>query len=120
MADRLADLRAQAATLDADLADVRAQMKKAKQKRKDSAKQAKKAWVFTEYVSTVALILYVLAGYVSAPAVKYVMGEAARRKWPAKTEEEVQGLVEDVFLRTSENDIADFCDLETPKTARRP
>ena len=115
MADRLAELRDQQAALDADLAEVRAQMKAAKQKRHSAARKAKKAWQLTEHVSTVALMVYVLAGYAFAPAVKYLVGEAEKKKWPAKPEDEVQDLVGNVFLCTSERDIADLCDLRNPK-----
>ena len=75
MADRLAELRDQQAALDADLAEVRAQMKAAKQKRHSAARKAKNAWQLTEHVSTVALMVYILAGYAFAPAVKYLVGE---------------------------------------------
>lgn len=116
--DRVAELQAQQACVDEKLALLKKQAKAAKQKQKDLAKKAKKLWQLTPFMNAVALIVYVLAGYTAIPAARYLMAEAARRKWPEKSEEELRRLVEDVFLNSEETDIACLCDLARPRNAK--
>ena len=113
--DRLAELQAQQAALREQVAGARQRVKAAKQKTKDDAKKSKKVWVLTESLRRVALIAFCLSNYATAPAVEFLAGAAAKRKWPVKTEEELAAMVEEIFLKADLQEVEELCDLRNPK-----
>ena len=60
------------------------------------------------------LIIYGLAEYNAAPAVKFLASSGRKRHWPAKSEEELAALVEDLFLQTDPDDFAALVDSGAP------
>ena len=112
---RLEELQAQRAALQGQIAGARQQVKVARQKAKDDAKKSKKVWVLTESLRRVALIVFCLSNYATAPAVEFLVAAAAKRKWPVKTEEEVAAMVEDIFLKADMQELEELCDLHSPK-----
>ena len=115
MDSRLAELRAQRAVAEGAVAAARAKVRAAAQKVKDRAKKDSKTWVLTEGLKRVALIIFTLAGYVVAPAAEFLAKAAAKRKWPEKTAEELQIVVEGLFFAVSVGELNELCDLENPK-----
>ena len=51
-----------------------------------------------------SVICYVLADWHTSPAVKYLVGRAAQRKWPKRSSEEVARMVEDIFAEAFDAD----------------
>ena len=50
-----------------------------------------------------------------APATKFLHVTAERRRWPSKSEEELERLVEDLFLQVEVDLLAHMADLEAPE-----
>ena len=68
----------------------------------------------------VAIICHVLADYKSDPAVVFLNGKAAQRKWPKRPSEEVARLVEDTFAAAFDDDsahVVSLCNEDEPLDA---
>lgn len=108
------DLRLKRQRLDADLAANRAELKKAKQSERNAQQATAKVWRLTAALERRALIAYVLAGYVAEPAVQFLASAGRKRRWPAKGEEQLQRMVEDVFAAAAAEEVAHLSDLSGP------
>ena len=91
-------LLARRCALNDSLSAVGQQVKQAMQSQKDSRRRRRNIWQLTSWQSKVVLIIYVLAGYATSPAVIFLLMEAGKRKWPRKPEEELRETVEQLFL----------------------
>ena len=114
MSDRGAALRAQLAAVSRDLSAVRQQARSERRRQGREDKRNERAWRLSEWQRHVLLIIYTLAGYNAPPASKFLASEALRRKWPPKSDEELQVIVEDAFLEVPEAKLADLCYLPEP------
>ena len=112
--DRAAQLRAQLAATSQQISVVRARVRAERKRQGREDKKSESAWCLSEWQRHVLLIIYVLAGYTAPPAMKFLASDALRRKWPAKSEEELQEIVEDAFLDVNEAELADLCYLPDP------
>ena len=116
--DRSAELQANVDAVNKEIAATRKRLRAEADKQKQERRKEKNAWKLKEGLRNVLLIAYVLAGYTAIAAAKYLIGEAARRKWSVKPEEEVRMLIEDLFLAATEQELADLCHLPDPKDPR--
>ena len=98
MGDRLSELQQQKRELDAALAEGRQLAKRAKLQERDSKRSEAKFWQLGPFLKHTALIIYRFAGYTAAPACKFLMNAGRQRKWPAKADEDLEQMVEDLFL----------------------
>ena len=71
-------------------------------------------WQLTDWQSKVLLIIYVVAGYQVAPAATFLTMQARKRKWIARPDEEVQQVVENVFLQAEVDWVASLTDQSNP------
>ena len=101
-ASRAEELAQQLSSLQEQLASGRSELTKAKQKRKDSQRRE---WKLTPWLRHVVVDVYVLGGYSAVPAGCYLARAAARRCWEAKSEEDLQTIVEDAFLETGDQEL---------------
>ena len=111
LSDSVQALAARKATLDAELAAARRELKTERQRQKDAKRRV---WVLSEWLSSVVLILYSLAGHTSTVARLFLARAARKRKWPAKTEEQLNTIIEDKFLAVDVDHLTGLADLEAP------
>ena len=64
------------------MAAVRQEMKRERQKAKDERKRKAKAWRLTDWLAHVVLIVYMLSGHESEPAVQFLSETGRKRRWP--------------------------------------
>ena len=57
-----------------------------------------KHWCLSEKVELTTLVIYVLAGYAAPPATVYLKSVGRAHRWPEKRDDDLQRLVEDLFL----------------------
>jgi hypothetical protein len=113
--DRLQQLLSQGEGLDRSLAAKKKELRQARQKAKDQARSAKQKWQLTDWLKKVAMIIYMLAAFRAAPAIKFLEVTARKRKWPEKSTEELEELVGDLFLEVDVAWLADASDLNEPE-----
>ena len=113
--DRLEELLSHQEALDKSIAEKQKQIKREKQKAKDQKKSAGQKWQLTDWLKKVTMIIYMLAAFRAAPAIKFLELTARKRKWPEKSTEELQQLVEHVFLEVDVAWLAHASDLEEPE-----
>ena len=113
--DRVAQLRTQLAATSQNLSLARARVRAERKKQGREDKKNESAWRLSEWQRHVLLIIYALAGFTATPAMKFLASDALRRKWPAKSEEELQVLVEGVFLDVNDAELNDLCYLPEPR-----
>ena len=97
------------------LAATGKEIKGEQQKAKDKARSVKKQWELTPYLKKVTMIIYMLADLQAPPAAKYLHITASRRRWPTKSDEELDRLVEELFLEVDVGMLAHESDLEAPE-----
>ena len=73
---------------------MRAEKKKTSKRARAEAKQ----WVLSTRERNVAMVIYHVAEFQAAPAIKFLQHTARRRFWPMKSEEELVRLVEDMLV----------------------
>ena len=66
------------------------------------------------------LVIYSLANFDAVPAQHYLATAAQKRKWRPKTDEELRELIEDLFLRKDEQELAAEADMEDPSEQELP
>ena len=113
--DRLEQLVSEREGLHSSLAATKQEIKQEKQKRKDQARSAKQKWQLTDWLKKVAMIIYMLAAFRAAPAIKFLELTARKRRWPQKSTEELQQLVEDLFMEVDVEWLAHASDLDEPE-----
>jgi hypothetical protein len=115
MDDSLQELLSEQDRLKKSLAATRKEIKGEQQKAKDKAKSVRKQWELTPWLKKVIMIIYMLADLRAAPATKYLHITAQRRRWPTKSDEELDRLVEDLFLEVDVGLLLHMSDLEAPE-----
>ena len=53
--------------------------------------------------------------YSARPAAKYLLSSGRRRHWPQKSEEELEEMVESLFMKCDVDELADLADTQNPK-----
>ena len=110
MADQsLAALLDARQTVDHALAQTRAELRRATRRAATEARH----WVLPARLQNTTVAMYQLAG-ATEPAVKYLKTCAAERHWPDRTDIELTGLVEDMFLGAAADEIAALVDAHAP------
>jgi hypothetical protein len=110
----LDDLVAERGQLQAELADTAKKIKHERRAAKDKAQSLALQWQLTPRLMKVSLIIYMLAEYRAAPAIKFLHVTARKKRWPAKSDEEVERVVGDLFVETDLEELGRMCDLEQP------
>ena len=113
--DRLEELLSHREVLDRSLAENKKELRREKQKARDQTRSARQKWQLTDWVKKVVMIIYMLAAFRAAPAIKFLELTARKRKWPEKSTEELQQLVEDLFLEVDMAWLAHASDLDEPE-----
>ena len=98
-----------------ELAAVNKDIKKERQKAKDQAKSAKKHWQLTPWLQKVCMIIYMLAAYRAAPAIRFLKVTARKRRWPERSDEDLGKLVGDLFLQWDLEMLVHISDLQGPE-----
>ena len=107
-------LQQQRAELDAALAEVRREMKSARQKKKDMAKAEAKVCKLSKFLMDASLIIYTLTGYELEPVITFLAANGRKRQWTEETDEELEILAEDIFLKADVAELAELTDMEAP------
>jgi hypothetical protein len=116
--DRVSELQQQKRELDAALAEGRRQEKRARLHERDAQRSAARSWQLGPFLAHTALIIYSLAGYTAAPAGKFILNAGRQRQWPDKTEEDLEKMVEDLFLDISLEELDALTDQGSPADER--
>ena len=105
-----------------DLEDAQSEidraLKQARQQQKNEQKGRANAWQLSSLLLHTALIIYSLSGYNAHPAAKYLLTSGRKRHWPQKSEEELEEMVEGLFMKCDVDELADFADTQNPKDMR--
>lgn len=96
------------------LADTTRAIEQERRRRKEATKRAARAWQLTEVLRRPVLILYLLADYNAAAAVRYLAKGGKRRHWPPKSDEELAAVVEECFLHADADELAALADTAHP------
>ena len=115
MGDTLANLLEQRVDLRAELGATRQEIRKEKKKSAAQAKAAAKHWELTGWQKNVAMVIYNMAEYQTAPVVKFLQQTARRRQWPVKAEEDLVRIIEDVLLESDAAEVVAMADLQDPQ-----
>jgi hypothetical protein len=112
---RLEEFLCQGEQLSTDLAAANSEIRKERQKAKDRAKAAKKHWQLTPWLQKVAMVIYMLAAYRAAPAIRFLKVTARKRRWPERSDEDLEELVGSLFLEWDVEVLVHISDLEDPE-----
>ena len=112
--DSVSKLLAERKALNSSTKEVGQLLRAAKQRKRASQRRADKMWQLTPWQSKVLLIIYVLAGYRAAPAVRFLSMQARKLKWFPRPDEEVQGVVENLFVEAESVWVAGLADQSRP------
>jgi hypothetical protein len=104
MSTRLEELAAHRAVLSAASAAVSAELRRENRNARARAHTVARQWVLPENVRKVALIMSDIAQGDTEPAVKYLTGVAKQQRWPSRSIEELERVVEDLFLDATSTD----------------
>ena len=74
--------------------DRRAQMQRLRRMRRSLAR----AWVLPRDILSAALVVYERCSWVAEPSVAFLHGVARRKRWPPRSDEDVEMLLEQAFL----------------------
>ena len=99
----------------ADLAETKRLLRDAKRQQKRQRQSEAKQWNLAPLLAHTLLIIYSLAD--RATAVQYLVNFGRKRHWPEKSEDEVQRVVEDLFLEVDLGHLSSLTDLENPGDA---
>ena len=114
---RVDGLRLQKACLDAALLETRQEMRRARQRQKAANKAKESAWRLPASVQHTVLIVFVLADYTKEPALQFLKASARRRRWPEKSDEDLDNLVDELFLEADVHEVAALTDEDNPSDA---
>ena len=76
------------------------------------------AWQLSNWARHTLFAVYDASGYNMGAAVSYLWKLGQRRKWPRRTEAELQRIVEDAFLAADTTEFAALVDISLPSNAR--
>ena len=114
---RVDGLRLQKACLDAALRATRQEMRRARQRQKSAKKSEESAWRLPAGVRHTVLIVFVLADYTKEPAIQFLKASARRRHWPEKSDEDLDNMVDELFLGADVHEVAAITDEDNPSDA---
>ena len=109
--DKLDRLKAEARELKQKEASVKAKLKKTKELRE----REERKWRLSTFMKHVVLISYALCNYQAPAATKYLTITGRKRKWPDRTEAELEELVETLFLECETEEFTELADQANPK-----
>ena len=104
MSTRLEELAAHRAALSVASAAVSAELRRENRNARARAHTVARQWVLPENVRKVALIMFDIAQGDTEPAAKYLTGVAKQQRWPSRSIQELQRVVEDLFLDATSTD----------------
>ena len=110
----MGDPRERQEALNAELAASRRALQNARQKAKRAAKAQSALWCLAPELKRVASIAYDLAECVAEPSVRFLNDAAGKREWPEKGQQEVQAVVEALFLAADAAEVASLTDPSEP------
>ena len=108
------DLKRKRRAVDEALETTRQELKKERQKETDAKRSRVRADKLMASLLRIALIIYVLASYKTEPAVKFLVAAGRKRRWPERSEEELESTVVDCFLKVDEHELAALVDEASP------
>ena len=114
MGTRLDELRRRRTDLDERARVVSCELSALLRAQRAKRARVDRAWQLSEHLSRVAVIVYVLAGYVTEPAIVFLRNAGSARNWPDLSDGQFAHLVEQLFLDANENDIAALSDEANP------
>ena len=97
-------------TVDSAMTETRAELKRARRRAAADAR----VWVLSPRMRRTSLAIYMLAGYSTEPAVKYLEACGRERHWPVRTAAELSTVVEDLFLQADADEVAALADASSP------
>lgn len=98
MSDVLCDLLELRRVVGLQLASSTRNLAKERRRGKQAQKRSEREWRLGEDLRRRALIMYALADYDAAPAMKLLDASGRKRHWPARSAEDLRKVVEDCFL----------------------
>lgn len=101
-----AGLAAQISALDAERRAVAKEAKRARRAEQAAAKAVARQWVLPEQAEHTLLIIFAMTDGAVEPAAKFLGGVAQKRRWPAKSPDELEHIVNDTFLAAVDADMA--------------
>ena len=113
--DRLEELLSYQEALGKSVAENQQDIKREIQKARDQTRSARQKWQLTDWLKKVVLIIYMLAAFRAAPAIKFLELTARKRRWPEKSPEELEQLVEHLFLAADVAWLAHADSLDEPE-----
>ena len=115
MDDGLEALRAQRTRLKSEMAATKWHIKQEEAKAKAAARLAVQQWQLAPRLKAVVLAIFLLAQYQAAPAIKFLHHIGQKRSWPQKDDEELERIVEDLFLAADVEQLGRLVDLDEPE-----
>jgi hypothetical protein len=109
------DLASQRASIKAELSSTRKSIRDEKRARKDKAQRMASQWQLNSKAIKLCMTIYMLAEYRAAPAIRFLHVTGRKRKWPERSDEELQRLVEDSFMNQDVAELAAMCNVEGPQ-----
>ena len=94
--------------------EVKRALKKARQDEKNKARGEARAWTLSSFLLHASLIIYSLSGYTAGPAAKFLLNNGRKRHWPEKREEELEAMVEGLFLEFDLQALTALADVNEP------
>ena len=94
--------------------EVKRALKKARQDEKNKARGEARAWTLSSFLLHASLIIYSLSGYTAGPAAKFLLNNGRQRHWPEKREEELEAMVEGLFLEFDLQALTALADVNEP------
>lgn len=113
-AEALESVLGRRAALQAALVANRAALQRAARKDRYVRMRAAQSWQLSVTERETVVMIYTMSGYAVAAAVVYLQDVCRKRKWHLKGKEELQALVEDLFLASEPRRVAELCDQEVP------
>jgi hypothetical protein len=108
------ELKRRRSSIEEELAANRKATKAFNQQKRDEAKKSASCWRLGTWLTHVAVILVVRANGITDPAVRMLCVAAQRRQWPAKPEEEIRAMVEDLIYGMGYAELFALCEDENP------
>ena len=115
MDDGLEALRAERKRLKSEMAATKRHIKQEEAQAKAAARLAVQQWQLAPRLKTVVLTIFLLAQYQAAPAIKFLHHTGHKRSWPQKNDEELERMVEDLFLAADVEQLGRLVDLDEPE-----
>ena len=102
------------AALSAELARTSRELKQGRDRHRGAVRALASQWQLTHHLRRTTLIIYGLSDYVVDPAVKFLTNTGKQRHWPARSEDALRGITEELFLNTDPDEFAALVDTTNP------